>query len=93
MNAQVLLTVNKPDEGLVNGSRGVVMGFGDAGEPMVMWGNGETTSVEKVSLDKQMTNNNNIKRTQYPLRLAWALTIHKSQGQTISSCMLDISTT
>ena len=31
-------------------------------------------------------------RTQYPLRLAYALTIHKCQGQTIDKCVIDIGT-
>jgi hypothetical protein len=30
--------------------------------------------------------------TQYPIRLAWALTIHKSQGQTYESAALDLTT-
>jgi ATP-dependent DNA helicase PIF1 len=30
--------------------------------------------------------------TQYPIRLAWALTIHKSQGQTYESVALDLTT-
>lgn len=28
--------------------------------------------------------------TQYPLKLAWAVTIHKSQGQTFSKCIIDL---
>jgi ATP-dependent DNA helicase PIF1 len=31
------------------------------------------------------------KFTQYPLKLAWAVTVHKSQGQTYESCSVNIS--
>ena len=32
------------------------------------------------------------KRLQFPIRLAFAMTINKSQGQTLSVCGLDLST-
>ena len=32
------------------------------------------------------------KRTQFPIRLAFAMTINKSQGQTLSVCALDLET-
>ncbi|CAL7962039.1 hypothetical protein GAMM_20038 [Gammaproteobacteria bacterium] len=31
--------------------------------------------------------------TQYPMRLAWALTVHKSQGKTFTNVILDLATT
>jgi uracil-DNA glycosylase len=86
--AQVMLLVNKDIEaGLVNGSRGVIIGFrGDA--PIVQFLHGDPIAIEK----HEWVSNDNpaLKRYQIPLRVAYAITIHKSQGATLDCALVDI---
>jgi ATP-dependent DNA helicase PIF1 len=90
LNAQVMLIANTdPDSGLVNGSRGVVVGFCPSTElPIVEFLNGvrkpvgtHTWPIEDYEF---------VSRAQVPLRLAYAVTIHKSQGATLDSALVDI---
>jgi ATP-dependent DNA helicase PIF1 len=90
LNAQVMLIANTdPDSGLVNGSRGIVVGFCPSTElPIVEFLNGvkkpvgtHTWPIEDYEF---------VSRAQVPLRLAYAVTIHKSQGSTLDSALVDI---
>ena len=85
VGAQVMMTSNSKD-GLVNGSRGVVTGFSPSGLPMVKF---KTASiiVDRVSW---FLSDAPIGRSQIPLKIAYAITIHKSQGSSLDSALIDI---
>lgn len=103
VGAQVMLTRNRDmdrgDLGLVNGSRGVVERFvldlnGDQ-IPVVRFDNGRIEKIGKVETVRYNPDGGPgcLKRKQIPLKLGWALTVHKSQGSTLTRAILDISST
>ena len=90
--AQVMCVANIPEgEGaypipLVNGSRGTVTGFSSAGAPVVDFGgNRLELRAHKWESDRMP----GVSIHQIPLTLAWAITIHKSQGATLDSALID----
>ena len=98
--AQVLLLKNLNPPHLVNGSRGVVIDF-EAGEmegniggilyPVIQFKNGIKKLIRPESFKVESGGSTIAERIQVPLALAWALTIHKSQGMTLDSAVMDIS--
>lgn len=92
LGAQVMLLVNKDvGAGLVNGSRGVIVDFRYDGAPIVQFLHGDPVVIERqrwTSADCSA-----IHREQIPLRVAYAISIHKSQGATLDCALVDIGTT
>ncbi|HEV3244774.1 MAG TPA: PIF1 family DEAD/DEAH box helicase [Candidatus Paceibacterota bacterium] len=88
--AKVLFTRNNFDMGYVNGTLGEVIGFNPLGAPIIKTKN-TTITVEPVDWAIQDGNKLLAKITQIPLRLAWAITVHKSQGMSLDAAVIDLS--
>jgi len=93
--ALVIFIKNSPDGEYVNGTTGVVQSFSPIDNmPIVI-----TTEGRKVKLDLEEWSLENDSGkvvatvSQVPLRLAWAITIHKSQGMTLDAACIDLSKT
>jgi len=86
INAQVILTYNVNIKiGLVNGARGYVTGF--LGEcVLVKFANGLEVYVDYISRSKD----DEFQISYMPLKLAWAISIHKSQGMSIDALEVDL---
>ncbi|MEI7732836.1 MAG: AAA family ATPase [Verrucomicrobiota bacterium] len=97
--AMVMFTINRNEPGrmtplFVNGQVGMVIECGlrnaDCGSVKVQLANGEILSVEPFTWRYDANDPESATFKQYPLRLAWAMTIHKSQGLTLDAAYLDI---
>lgn len=91
--AQVMITMNVKDKGLYNGQRGVVTGFTESGSVKVRVDEFDEVVVGPVVEEHQNSMDDEVvaSRKQLPLRLAYAITIHKSQGMSIPYLDIDLS--
>lgn len=90
--AKVMFTKNDVMRRYVNGTLGVVVGFAQAqGYPMIKTHKGAVITVEPVEWTIQDSGRVLAKIVQMPLRLAWAITVHKSQGMSMDSAHIDLS--
>jgi ATP-dependent DNA helicase PIF1 len=92
VGAQVMLIYNLDQEkGLVNGSRGVVEGFTETVPPLpIVYFKEINTKIPVGHCAWESEDIEGLKRSQIPLIPAWAVTIHKCQGATLDSALIDI---
>lgn len=91
VGAQVMFTKNSFEDGYVNGTLGEVVGFTPAGGPKIRTKKGKVINVTEDEWSISDGDKILARFTQLPLRLAWAITIHKSQGMTLDEAIIDLS--
>jgi len=91
IGSQVMLLINKDFKvGLVNGSRGIITDFHpNTGYPIVKFRNNMEIEIEPHPWEYE-DSKAIVQRLQIPLKLAWAITIHKSQGASLDYAFVDI---
>jgi ATP-dependent exoDNAse (exonuclease V) alpha subunit len=89
--AMVMFVKNNFDRGYVNGTLGKVIDFDENKLPIVETFSGKTivATPEKWAIEEDERVLASV--TQIPLRLAWAITVHKSQGMTLDAVEMDLS--
>jgi len=92
VGAAVMFTKNNPKEGFVNGTLGSVLEFDQtSGYPIVKTRNGKRIEVEPADWRVEENGKVRARIMQLPLRLAWAITVHKSQGMSLDEAVMDLS--
>ncbi len=90
--ALVMCTKNNPLAGYVNGTLGKVIRF-EPGTwyPVVETTKGDVLTISPMDWAVEEDGKVKAKITQLPLRLAWAITVHKSQGMSLDQAAMDLS--
>lgn len=91
VGARVMFTKNHPEGLYVNGTLGIVKEFNNYGDPIVLTNGGMEIQVSPQSWKVEEEGKIKAEISQLPLRLAWAITVHKSQGMSLDAMELDLS--
>lgn len=89
--ALVMAVKNATDRRYANGSIGTIVDFDPATEyPIVEFRNGRMVTMAPETWELRDGDKKRASISQIPLRLAWAITVHKSQGMTLDAARIDL---
>jgi hypothetical protein len=91
IGAAVMFVRNNFERGYVNGTLGTVVDFDEDKFPIVQILSGQTLSARPENWGVEEDGFVKASITQVPLRLAWAITVHKSQGMSLDAAEIDLS--
>ncbi len=90
VGAQVMFVKNDPERQFANGTLGEVVAI-DGAYPVVETHDGRRITAEPMTWEIVEDGKVRASVTQIPLRLAWAITVHKSQGMSLDTVEIDLS--
>lgn len=92
IGAVVMCTKNNQKERFANGTLGTVTGFEEfSGMPIIRTKTGRSITISPMEWVVEENGKIRAQITQVPLRLAWAITVHKSQGMSMDAAVMDLS--
>ena len=91
VGAKVMFTKNNPQAGFVNGTLGEVQELNSFGFPVIRTRNNRSIMAEPMDWMIEEGGSVKARITQVPLRLAWAITVHKSQGMSLDEAVMDLT--